>query len=1225
MPTILAAGIALLAWGTLMQGPNRDHGGMGWIQVTALASAALLLIVAAAVSRWPPTRRRETEVLTAVALILVVNLCVETWASQTGLLSDMLGWILIAAGLVIGSVPAVALVVSFALASWGTVTWYTVAPEEWSHYAVSLILAGGVALALAVLRVRVESGEFPDSADTRRELRRAKILAELAQRVPSHRSLVDFLAWATPRLQACLGDVLIEVLEFDSDSQALRLVAGDGWSPSLYGNSSISLESGELPATVYRERASQTVADFRGAPQFLAERYDAVGVRSAACTFIPGAHCPFGTLGACSIRAHEFQDRDLLFLEKVARVLGRATDSYQTESERSWRDQAHHAAQRLTHVGSWSWDVQEDTLEWSDEVLRIFGLSRARFGGTYEAFLGRVHPDDRTMVSTAVSEGLTGGGFGVEYRLIRPEGEVRFVRGFGEVTVGDRGEPLRLIGTLHDVTDERRAEDDRLAEGERRAKDHQLSVFLQSSPDGVLITERSRDISFVNERIETIFGYSASELLGHPIDILLPDGDVRSTHLADEEKYRMAPELRQMASRDGDLWGRRKDGSLVPLKIHLTPIRSGSKQQVMATIRDVSNEKTNEARLREEHQLFQATFDQAAVGIAHISLDREFVRINRKFSEIVGAGADELLGSQYDLLVHPDDLLTDDVVLSELIEGVRETYSLEQRYVRSDGSLLWIEVTVSVGRDDREQPLYLIYVIADITVRKRLQVDLSWEREFLRTIFDNIPVMIVTVMLTSELEPHPPTLRVNEEFRRATGWTETGEALFRACFPTGKIANQFLGKPLSTPPSWEQLELPTMDGVPLSVSWFRLRLSDGTLVGIGMDESERQELEAQLRQSDKMKAIGQLAGGVAHDFNNLLTVIGGRGQLIASDLAPDSEAYQSVQEILKSADMAAGVTQELLSFSRQDVVVLEDLSLNDVYLGMERLLGRLIAADIESVSRLDPALGVVRASRVQLEQVFLNLIVNATDAMKETGGAITVETVSTLLTSDDIPTGATLEAGPYAALVVRDTGCGMPPDRVSRIFEPFFTTKASGTGLGLSTVYGIVEKFGGTIQVTSKEGLGTTFTVLLPEHKPNSERKSESKRSVGEGSLGGSETIILAEDSGELRQLAGDVLADSGYTVLEARNGVDALRIAERLEGRFDLLVTDVVMPKMRGPELHHRMLQLNPDLKTLFISGYARERLADLDTEAPGCLFLPKPFELEDLLESLRELVGRS
>jgi PAS domain S-box-containing protein len=1214
---ILAASTWVFVWGFLLWKPGVAERIPGWAQAVIMGSALLLFVVGLAASRWPPDRRVELIVLSGVALILVADLCVYTWASGSGHLTDLLGWLLVVAGLVIGSVPATAGVVVVSLLGWGAVAWSIVDPDQWSHYAVSLLLAAGLAIFLAILRARLEGGRLGIRRGGERGLRQAETVAAVAQEMPNRAGLADFMAWALPQIRESLGDVLIEVLEADHDEGTLRLVGGQGWMQGLYGKATIPLDSEALPARVYRDRTSELVRDLRrlGVPRL--PRYESMGVRSIGCTFIPGAEAPYGTLGACSTRVDGIGPGDVRFLERVARLMGQAVDFYRLEEERSRREKAHHVAQRLSSVGSWDWDVARDTLEWSDEVLRIFGVNREHFGGTYGAFIERVHPDDRAMVHTAFKEGLKGGGFGVAYRLIRPGGEVRFVQGFGEVTTNEVGEPIRLMGTLHDVTDQSRSEE------EGRSRERQFEVFLESSPDGVLIAERNRHISYVNESVEAIFGYSRGELLGRPLDLLLPD-DARDRHGELEEGYHDAPHVRAMGSTKGDLWGKRKDGSLVPLEISLAPIRAGVHFQVMATIRDVSKRREQESLLNEEQQRFQATFEQAAVGIAHVSLDRRFLRVNRRFSEIVKRTTDELLNVDYDTLVHPEDLKTDKDFLAELLVGTRDTYSLEQRYIRPDHSVVWIEPTVSVVRDKGGKPLYLIYVIADITMRRTLQADLSWEREFLQTIFDNIPVMIVTAMPTSGSEAHPSTLRVNEGFRRMTGWTETGEDLFHVSFPTPELAARFLGPPGPSKAGWEQLELATATGKTLKVAWFRLQLSDGMLVGIGMDESERQELEGQLRQSDKMKAVGELAGGVAHDFNNLLTVIAGRGQLIESELAPESEAYHSVQEILKSAGIAAGVTRDLLAFSRKDEVILEDLSLNGVYLGMERLLGRLIAADVELISRLDPALGVVRASRVQMEQVFLNLIVNATDAMKgRRGGVVTVETINTLIAPEDIPDGSPLEAGPHAAIVVQDTGCGMPPSTVKRIFEPFYTTKESGTGLGLSTVYGIVDQFGGTIQVASTEGVGTTFTVLLPEERENFDGSMVSARGHRAKNLSGTETIILAEDSGELRQLAGEVLAEAGYTVLEARNGADALRIAQRLNGRVDVLVTDVVMPKIRGPELRDQLLALNPQVKTLYMSGYARASLMDLDTEAPACSFLPKPFEIDDLLESLRELIG--
>ncbi len=387
-------------------------------------------------------------------------------------------------------------------------------------------------------------------------------------------------------------------------------------------------------------------------------------------------------------------------------------------------------------------------------------------------------------------------------------------------------------------------------------------------------------------------------------------------------------------------------------------------------------------------------------------------------------------------------------------------------------------------------------------------------------------------------------------------------------------------------------------------------------------ESERRILEEQARQSQKMEAVGTLAGGVAHDFNNMLTAIIGNAELLRSDdLNLTDRQRAEVEEIRKASERATSLTQQLLAFGRRQMLAPEVVDLNASVAEMQKLLRRLIGEDVELITELDSALGSVKADPAQIDQVIMNLAINARDAMPE-GGEIRIGTANADVDEAEAQVQDGMVPGRYVMLVVSDTGSGMDAETREKIFEPFFTTKdtGAGTGLGLSTVYGIVKQSDGFIGVDSEPGHGTTFKIYLPRVDEPIEPPEPSTVI----SLQGMETVLLVEDEEMLRALARQVLQRKGHRVLEAPGGPEAVEIFERHEGPINLLLTDVVMPKMSGHELAKRLTMLSPELKVLYISGYTEEALVDRDLSNQGRAFLRKPFTSDALARSVRELLER-
>ncbi len=388
------------------------------------------------------------------------------------------------------------------------------------------------------------------------------------------------------------------------------------------------------------------------------------------------------------------------------------------------------------------------------------------------------------------------------------------------------------------------------------------------------------------------------------------------------------------------------------------------------------------------------------------------------------------------------------------------------------------------------------------------------------------------------------------------------------------------------------------------------------------DVTERRRLEASLRQSQKMEAVGRLAGGIAHDFNNLLTAINGYSSLVLNSLDESHPARADVEEIRKAGERAAGLTEQLLAFSRRQVLQPEVLDLNAVVEDMKNMLARLIPENIVLEARLAPDLGAVRADRGQVEQVVINLAVNARDAMPE-GGRLTLETENVELGARFAQLHPDLVPGPHVMLAVSDSGAGMDEETRARVFEPFFTTKevGKGTGLGLSTVYGIVRQSGGHVSVASEAGDGTVFRVYLPRVDAAVGGKPEPRAAIAESP--GAETILLAEDEDGVRTLIEKLLEEAGYRVLAAESSEDALRLGRDYPGTIHLLLTDVIMPGMGGPELAERLIEHRPKLRVVFTSGYTDAATEEREGFPPGTGFLQKPFTPAALTAKVRETLG--
>ncbi len=572
--------------------------------------------------------------------------------------------------------------------------------------------------------------------------------------------------------------------------------------------------------------------------------------------------------------------------------------------------------------------------------------------------------------------------------------------------------------------------------------------------------------------------------------------------------------------------------------------------------------------------------------------------------------------------IHPEDASRVFSGLSSLFE--KGTHEQEYRFLHKDGSYRWILDEMRLVRNAEGAPLHIIGSWIDSTDRKNADNLLQERERFLSNVFSSIQDGI------SVLDTEMNVIRVNPTMER---WYAHAVPLRgKKCF----LAYHGRNKPCETCPTRRTLEsgeaayeiVPKTGPGGKEVGWLDLYSfplfdnATGQMKGVieyVRDITDRKKAEDELYQSRKMEAIGRLAGGISHDLNNLLTAIAAYADLLLMDIPETDPSSLQVTEIRNAVEQAASLTGQLLAFSRKQVLRPRLFELNEIIDSMEGLLRRLIGEKIELniVLLADP--GRVKADPAQLEQAILNLVVNGRDAMPE-GGTLTIETADVNLDEGQAREGMDLSPGPYVMLAVTDTGCGMDEEVRSRIFEPFFTTKErhEGTGLGLSTVFGIVKQSKGGISVVSSPGSGTTLKIYLPR-VTDASAEAEPTTATAASLHTGTETILLVEDEPSIRRAIRQALQRSGYRILEAPNPGEAILISEQHTGFIHLMLTDVAMPRMSGPDLAERLEPWHPEMKVLYMSGHSEKSILEEDVLPAGAAFLRKPFDIRNLLEQVR------
>jgi two-component system, cell cycle sensor histidine kinase and response regulator CckA len=868
-------------------------------------------------------------------------------------------------------------------------------------------------------------------------------------------------------------------------------------------------------------------------------------------------------------------------------------------------------AQQVAHIGSWEVDLLTGRTKWSDEVYRIHDLVPQEIPASFALFLAHVHPDDTERMAHATTQAQNGEPFTFEYRLLRSDGTIRYVQDRGQATLRD-SVPVRLLGTTQDVTAQKEA-----AQALEKAR-LQQTALLDNLPHIAFLKDLESRFVAVNEPLARLCGVTPCEMIGRTDFDFFPREQAERYQAADRRALERGERI---VEEEEHLNG----SAATPHWIETTTApyydASGALAGIVGITRDVTVRHEAAERLRASAEHYRLLFDRNPLPMWVFDVETlEFLAVNDAAIQHYGYPRESFLSMTIADIRSPE-LVPE---LLEALAGVGTMHAVQEPFVHltRDGRRIETQIiSDSIVVDGRQARLVLA---RDITSERASVRALRESEARYRTLFEE------SVAGNYVSDVNGRLLACNASMAQMLGYDTIEEACVHSMVQ-GHVDDAYWLDFLALLEREKRLQLHELnitrrDGSPLHILQNVVgRFDDADVLtelhGFVVDITDRKRLEEQLRHSQKLQAVGQLAGGIAHDFNNLLTAMKLHGEFVLEDMAPTDPRRADILEMQRAADRATMLTRQLLAFSRKQLLKPKVVDANAVIEEMEPMVRRLIGEDVSVAIVLDPAAGSVMADAGQLEQVILNLAVNARDAMAH-GGTFTVATGQVVLDGPRA-VSADMPVGDYVSITARDTGCGMDSSVLAHLFEPFFTTKeqGKGTGLGLATVYGIVKQSGGHIWVDSHPGAGTAFQILLPRVG------GAAKESLAQGQAAprGSETVLVVEDDPAVQALTHRLLQRQGYGVIVARTGAEALAIVADRQRDIALVLTDVVMPEMSGGELASRLAESHPGLPVLFMSGYTDDvvvRRGLLDTRAS---FLQKPFTAFSLATAVRETLDAS
>jgi PAS domain S-box-containing protein len=738
---------------------------------------------------------------------------------------------------------------------------------------------------------------------------------------------------------------------------------------------------------------------------------------------------------------------------------------------------------------------------------------------------------------------------------------------------------------------------------------------LEAAANGIAITNASGTIEWVNPAFSAMTGFTLREAIGN---------NPRMLKSGKQDKEFYAALWKTISSGTvwrGEITNRRKDGTLYTEEMTVTPVAANGETitHYIAIKQDVTERKNIEHALEQAEARYRGIFEDAVIGIFRSTADGQFLMMNPAMEKMLGCDS-----PQQSRAVH--GLFGDSPQSWELrlrIEAGGAVHDFEHQLSRRDGARVWVSINLRCIYNEDGTPAYYEGTAQDITSRKLAEEALHESEQRLRLFVEHAPAALAM------FDRGMRYLQVSRRWRNDYGLGDRdlrGVSHYEV-FP-------------DIPERWKEGHRRGLAGEVISekddrferssgaVRWVRREIRPwhdksgdiGGIVIFAEDVTERNLLEQQLRQAQKMDAVGRLAGGVAHDFNNMLGVITGYGELLKLRTDLDETVLHQIEEIYIAAKRAASLTHQLLAFSRKQIAQPRVLDLNEAIAKLNNMLQRLIGADIDLVLRFAGEQARVKMDESHIAQLIMNLAVNARDAMPS-GGKLIIETEICVQNESSVTPTRPIPAGEYVHVTVTDTGCGMDERILSHLFEPFFTTKelGRGTGLGLSIVYGVVKQSEGFIWVSSAVGRGTSFEIYLPLQDAEVETVV---KPTPIDSVTGSENVLVVEDDSALRSLMVEFLKRLGYSVLDADNGELALHMATNGNGRTEVLITDIVMPKMGGLELAGKLMSKLPDVRVIYTSGYSHASAVKTRPFGPGETFLQKPFGLFELGKKIREVI---
>lgn len=821
----------------------------------------------------------------------------------------------------------------------------------------------------------------------------------------------------------------------------------------------------------------------------------------------------------------------------------------------------------------------------------------------------------------------------------------------------------------------------RAAEAALLQSQERTRAIVETALDGLVTIDAVGVVTDWNSQAAAIFGWSREEALGQRLAELIIPPREREAHERGLRHYLASGET-HILNRRIEVLALHRSGNEFPVELAISPVRIGDTIFFSAFIRDITVRREAETKLKESELRYRSVVNALDEGVVVIDAEGMLKTANASAERILDLSLEELTGrsvrdgrwqtiredgSPFPLEEYP--------ALITLRTG-QPCASAVMGIYRPDGKLRWIDINSRpLAAEGRMTPASVVVSFSDITERKRADERLTAQYAVTRvlaesrTLEEAVPRIMQAVGQNLEwdcgifwrVDKATGVLRCLDQWHSAVlkadvfltdTWErgfKVGESLPGRIWANGKaawISDVVEDESFSRRKQAREIGFHGAFGFPIRVGgevegvielFSRqvrvpdeqlLKMIDDVVLKLGQfadrarAEEALQQTETQLRQSQKMEAVGRLAGGVAHDFNNLLTVIRGYTELLLGRLSQDDPMRKDMEEVKKAADRASGLTRQLLAFSRRQFIAPKVIDLNALIANMDGMLRRLLGEDIvELCTELTPHAGAIKADPGQIEQVIMNLAVNARDAMPK-GGRLTIETHNVTVGNPTRQNPSVVKPGAYVLLAVRDTGHGMDEETQSHLFEPFFTTKekGKGTGLGLSTVYGIVKQNGGSIVVESKPGQGATFKIYFPLIEQGAQNRG-GQQDITERPYG-RETILLVEDEPAVRGLVQETLRLHGYTVLEARHGIEALMTGAKHQGPIHLLLTDVVMPQMSGPEVAEKIQVVRPGIKVLYMSGYPDHPAFERGGILRPSSFLPKPFTPNVLAKKVRDVL---